>query len=113
MSSIMQYNGAAVIAMAGKDCIAIASDRRYGIRNQTVGCEMQKVFQMSDKVMVGLTGLATDQQTLLPHNSSPTTFGLRTRSAQHGEESIRTLDWHCLHRRRRMVQTCPIYAVFD
>jgi 20S proteasome subunit beta 3 len=65
MSSIMQYNGAAVIAMAGKDCIAIASDRRYGIRNQTVGCEMQKVFQMSDKVMVGLTGLASDQQTLL------------------------------------------------
>ena len=61
----MQYNGAAVIAMAGKDCIAIASDRRYGIRNQTVGCEMQKVFQMSDKVMVGLTGLASDQQTLL------------------------------------------------
>ena len=65
MSSIMQYNGAAVIAMAGKDCIAIASDRRYGIRNQTVGCEMQKVFQMNDKVMVGLTGLASDQQTLL------------------------------------------------
>ena len=65
MSWIMPYNGAAVIAMAGKDCIAIASDRRYGIRNQTVGCEMQKVFQMSDKVMVGLTGLATDQQTLL------------------------------------------------
>ena len=37
MSSIMQYNGAAVIAMAGKECIAIASDRRYGIRNQTMG----------------------------------------------------------------------------
>jgi len=64
MSSIMQYNGAAVIAMAGKDCIAIASDRRYGIRNQTVGCEMQKVFQMNDKVFVGLTGLASDMQTL-------------------------------------------------
>ena len=64
MSSIMQYNGAAVIAMAGKDCVAIASDRRYGIRNQTVGCEMQKVFQMNDKTFVGLTGLATDMQTL-------------------------------------------------
>ena len=60
----MQYNGAAVIAMAGKDCVAIASDRRYGIRNQTVGCEMQKVFQMNDKTFVGLTGLATDMQTL-------------------------------------------------
>ena len=60
----MQYNGAAIIAMAGKDCVAIASDKRYGIRNQTVGCEMQKAFQVNDRTLVGLTGLATDQQTL-------------------------------------------------
>ena len=64
MSSIMQYNGAAIIAMAGKDCIAIASDKRYGIRNQTMGCQMKKIYQMSDKTLVGLTGLATDMQTL-------------------------------------------------
>mmetsp|Transcript_33320 Transcript_33320/g.55089 ORF Transcript_33320/g.55089 Transcript_33320/m.55089 type:complete len:206 (-) Transcript_33320:336-953(-) len=64
MSSIMQYNGAAIIAMVGKDCVAIASDKRFGIRNQTVGCEMKKVFQMNDKVLVGLTGLASDMQTL-------------------------------------------------
>jgi len=61
---MMEYNGAAVIAMAGKDCIAIASDKRYGIRNQTVGCGMEKVFQMNDRTLVGLTGLATDVQTL-------------------------------------------------
>jgi len=64
MSSIMQYNGAAVIAMVGKDCIAIASDKRFGIRNQTVGCEMQKIFQINDRTFVGLTGLASDLQTL-------------------------------------------------
>ena len=64
MSSIMQYNGSAVIAMAGKNCVAIASDRRYGIRNQTMGCEMQKTFKMNDRTWVGLTGLATDVQTL-------------------------------------------------
>jgi len=64
MSSIMQYNGAAVIAMAGKNCVAIASDRRYGIRNQTVGCEMQKTHQINDKTFVGLTGLMSDAQTL-------------------------------------------------
>jgi len=64
MSSIMQYNGAAVIAMAGKGCVAIASDRRYGIRNQTVSCEMQKTFQMNDKTFIGLTGLMSDAQTL-------------------------------------------------
>jgi len=60
----MQYNGAAIIAMAGKDCVAIASDKRYGIRNQTVGSEMKKTFQMNDRTFVGLTGLATDMQTL-------------------------------------------------
>mmetsp|Transcript_45701 Transcript_45701/g.97406 ORF Transcript_45701/g.97406 Transcript_45701/m.97406 type:complete len:205 (-) Transcript_45701:558-1172(-) len=62
--SIMEYNGAAVIAMAGKGCVAMASDKRYGIRNQTMGCEMKKVFQMNDSTLVGMTGLATDQQTL-------------------------------------------------
>ena len=30
--SIMSYNGAAVVAMRGKDCVAIASDRRFGIQ---------------------------------------------------------------------------------
>ena len=60
----MQYNGAAVIAMAGKDCIAIASDRRYGLRNQTMGCDMQKTHQINDKTLVGLTGLMSDAQTL-------------------------------------------------
>ena len=60
----MQYNGAAVIAMAGKNCVAIASDRRYGIRNQTISCEMQKSFQINDKTFIGLTGLMSDAQTL-------------------------------------------------
>ena len=60
----MQYNGAAVIAMAGKDCVAIASDRRYGLRNQTIGVEMQKTHQINDRTFVGLTGLMSDVQTL-------------------------------------------------
>ena len=64
MSSIMQYNGAAVIAMTGKNCVAIASDKRFGIRNQTMGTEMKKLFQINDKIIVGLTGLASDMQTL-------------------------------------------------
>jgi hypothetical protein len=64
MSSIMQYNGAAVICMAGKKCVGIASDKRYGLQNQTVACDMRKTFKLNDKTLVGLTGLATDMQTL-------------------------------------------------
>jgi 20S proteasome subunit beta 3 len=30
--SILEYNGGCVVAMAGKECIAIASDRRLGVQ---------------------------------------------------------------------------------
>ena len=60
----MQYNGSAVLAMAGKKCVGIASDRRYGLQNQTMSCEMEKTFQVNDRTLCGLTGLATDSQTL-------------------------------------------------
>ena len=51
--------------MTGKNCVAIGSDTRYGIRQQTVATDFPKVFQLSDKCFVGLPGLATDTQTLL------------------------------------------------
>ncbi len=28
----MGYNGSAILGMAGKDCVAIACDRRYGVQ---------------------------------------------------------------------------------
>eukprot|EP00124_Ichthyophonus_hoferi_P003856 Ihof_evm1s368 gene=Ihof_evmTU1s368 len=62
--SIMSYNGAAIVAMVGKDCVAIASDLRMGVQGQTVSTDFQKVFPMGDHLMVGLAGLATDVQTL-------------------------------------------------
>lgn len=62
--SILEYNGGAIIAMAGKDCVGIASDNRLGVQLQTVACDFQKVFKLSDNVFVGLAGLATDVQTL-------------------------------------------------
>ncbi|KAJ1461953.1 nucleophile aminohydrolase [Pelagophyceae sp. CCMP2097] len=62
--SILEMNGAAMIAMAGKDCVAIAADTRFGLRQQTVACDFEKVFKMNDRTFVGLAGLASDVQTL-------------------------------------------------
>lgn len=62
--SILEYNGAAIIGMAGKDCVGIASDNRMGIQFQTVAMDFKKIFKMNDKLFVGLAGLATDVQTL-------------------------------------------------
>eukprot|EP00930_Biecheleria_cincta_P049221 TRINITY_DN34466_c0_g1_i1.p1 TRINITY_DN34466_c0_g1~~TRINITY_DN34466_c0_g1_i1.p1 ORF type:complete len:207 (-),score=49.70 TRINITY_DN34466_c0_g1_i1:16-636(-) len=65
MSGLMEYNGSAIVAMAGKNCVAIASDSRHGIRQlQTVSCNRQKTFQLTDQTFVGLAGLATDVQTM-------------------------------------------------
>ena len=50
--------------MTGKDCVGIASDTRLGAQAQTVACDFQRIYRMTDSVMLGLTGLATDVQTL-------------------------------------------------
>jgi len=64
MGGIMEYNGSAIMAMAGENCVAIAADRRYGVRQlQTMSCNRQKIFQLTDKTFVALAGLATDVQT--------------------------------------------------
>mmetsp|Transcript_42162 Transcript_42162/g.83828 ORF Transcript_42162/g.83828 Transcript_42162/m.83828 type:complete len:205 (-) Transcript_42162:179-793(-) len=58
--SILQYNGGAVIAMAGKNCVGICSDLRLGQQAQTVAMDFEKVFPVTDKLYIGLTGLASD-----------------------------------------------------
>ena len=60
----MEYNGSAIIAMKGKNCVAIAADRRFGVQALTLSTDFKKVFQMNDRVFIGLPGLATDVQTL-------------------------------------------------
>jgi len=60
----MQYNGSGMICMTGKNCVAIASDMRYGVQQQTLADNMKKVFRIHDKLYVGLAGLATDMQTI-------------------------------------------------
>ena len=64
--SILEYNGAAMIAMVGKDCVGIATDVHLGIQAQTISTDFIKVFEMSPHLFCGLAGLATDVQTL--HN---------------------------------------------
>lgn len=63
--SIMEYNGGCVLAMAGKNCVAIASDTRFGIKNRTISVgTFPKAFKINDTCFVGISGLATDIQTM-------------------------------------------------
>ncbi|THG99413.1 hypothetical protein EW145_g7272 [Phellinidium pouzarii] len=62
--SIMSYNGGSVVAMVGKECVAIASDLRLGNQSFTIACNHEKVFPITDRIYLGLAGLATDVATL-------------------------------------------------
>ena len=61
---ITEYNGSALVAMVGKNCFAIASDRRLGVQLQTIATDFQRIFKIHDRLLIGLSGLATDSQTL-------------------------------------------------
>ena len=51
--------------MTGKDCVAIASDRRLGVnQQQTVAHNFRKIFEITPTLYIGLAGLATDVHTL-------------------------------------------------
>ncbi|CAO3674408.1 unnamed protein product [Umbelopsis vinacea] len=60
----MEYNGGSVVAMVGKNCVAIASDKRLGQQFMTVSTEFQKIMPATEKTYIGLPGLATDVLTL-------------------------------------------------
>ncbi|OMO72340.1 Proteasome, subunit alpha/beta [Corchorus olitorius] len=62
--SIFEYNGSALVAMVGKNCFAIASDRRLGVQLQTIATDFQRISKIHDRLLLGLSGLATDAQTL-------------------------------------------------
>ncbi|KAJ2080291.1 proteasome core particle subunit beta 3 [Coemansia sp. RSA 988] len=78
--SIMQFNGSALVAMVGKDCVAIAADKRLGQRALTVSTDFQKVFPITERTYIGLAGLATDVKTL--HDR----FRMRVNLYKHREE---------------------------
>ncbi|KAI9591992.1 nucleophile aminohydrolase [Syncephalis fuscata] len=60
----MHYNGGCLVAMVGKDCVAIATDKRLGQQAMTLSTEFPKVFPATDRTYYGLAGLATDVQTM-------------------------------------------------
>ncbi|CAG8467789.1 1686_t:CDS:10 [Dentiscutata erythropus] len=70
----MSYNGSAVVAMVGKNCVAIAADRRLGAQLMTVSTDFQKIFPATGKCYIGLAGLATDVQTFLPNDKVSNQF---------------------------------------
>lgn len=50
--------------MAGKECVAIASDLRFGVQLQTLATDFKKIYKIHDQLFIGLAGLGTDAESL-------------------------------------------------
>lgn len=61
---ISEDNFVAAVAMAGKNCVAIGSDLRLGVQLQTLATDYKKVYKVHDHLFFGLSGLASDADTL-------------------------------------------------
>ena len=71
MTNPMEINGGACVAMVGKNCVAIACDMRLGAQAMTISTDFPKVFGMTPRIQIGLTGLATDVLTVYPAPRTP------------------------------------------
>ena len=70
-----QYNGGSIVGMSGDNCVCIASDNRYGQQLHTISTDFPKIFKITDKIFIGLSGLATDIQVRkICENPSDTIF---------------------------------------
>lgn len=49
---IFEYNGSAIVAMAGKECFAIGSDLRFGVQFQTLATDHKKVYKVPTSLFV-------------------------------------------------------------
>ena len=57
-------NGGSILAMAGKECVAVAVDKRFGSGPQMVNIAPRHVWTPNSNVMVAFVGLEGDVQSL-------------------------------------------------
>jgi 20S proteasome subunit beta 3 len=56
----MTMNGGSMLAMAGKDCVALAVDKRFGSGSQMVNIAPRHVWTPHPQLMMGFVGLEGD-----------------------------------------------------
>ena len=85
-------NGGSILAMAGRDCVAVAVDRRFGSGSALVNVPSGRSLLLpSDRVLVAFTGLQSDvetlQQELLALVSAKYTTGVTIRTTSSSSSS--------------------------
>ncbi|XP_037944237.1 proteasome subunit beta type-3-like [Teleopsis dalmanni] len=58
--ALLDYASGCVVAMYGKDCVAIATDHHLGTSDHVMPVHFEKIFRVDQKLFMGLIGLQAD-----------------------------------------------------
>lgn len=86
--------------MKGKNCVAVAMDRRLGAQFKLVSTNFQRVFQMTDKVLAGFIGLGGDIQTLASELKSKLNIYSLKENRSIAPKTLATMLSHLQYKRR-------------
>lgn len=62
--SISEYYGGSSLAMVGKDAIVITADKRFGNQASTLHSNFTRLYKITDRIILSLTGFVPDCQIL-------------------------------------------------
>jgi proteasome beta subunit len=65
MSNQLLYPGATVVGITGRDCVALASEKRFAYGYFVMSKQARKVFKITDKIGAACAGVVADMQNLI------------------------------------------------
>ncbi|KAI5192687.1 20S proteasome subunit beta 3 [Nematocida minor] len=112
--SITQYYGGSSLAMMSKSAIVITADKRFGNQASTLHSNFTRLYQMTDKIILSLTGFVPDCQilfkTLRKHVNM---FQLNQQREIEPKEFTSLLSYILYSRRFMPYLVSPLIAGFD
>jgi 20S proteasome subunit beta 3 len=115
----MTLNGGSVLAMAGKNCVAVAVDKRFGSANALVNITPRKILRFGGgDVLVAFTGLEGDVQSLAVELAAQVAakysrglgmLSSQSRASMISATSMASLTSHVLYQRQRR-SSRPFYV---
>lgn len=114
MSDIETFYGGSILAMVGKNCFAIVSDKRLGNGAITISKDFKRVFKITEKAFVGLPAFIPDCQHLVKKiQKHVSLFKLDERREIEPEELANLVSAILYSNRRSPLMTSPIVVGLD
>lgn len=108
---VSTFYGGSVLAMTGKDCVAIINDQRLGMGPITVSKDFTRIHQIGPKLYLGLSTFIPDCQVLLRRvRKNYNLFKLEEQREMEPEELANLVSFLLYSKRSSPYYTAPIVA---